>query len=83
MPSLAASMDDMVSVVERHRPYGGPQQEARKLRESVTVMVWEEPDGSETVTVIGDPEMTALQMKGILHDGVYAVAHADEDAYAS
>ena len=79
MESLAAHMDDMVSVVERRRRYNEEAHGERRLKESVTVMVWEEADGSETVTVIGDPEMPALQMKGVLHDGLYAVAHEDED----
>ena len=84
MPSLASSMDDMVSIIERHRgPSHSTRQGERHMKECVTVQVWMEADGSETVTVIGDPDMTALQMKGILHDGVYAVAHADEDVFTA
>ena len=80
IPQLAASLDDMVSVVERHRPNREPGGEQRVLKQVVHVMVWDEPDGSETITVIGDPDMPALQMKGILHDGLYTVAHEDEDS---
>lgn len=79
MPGLAAELDDMVSVIERHRNGNAAEPKERRLMQTVTVMVWQEADGSETVTVVGDPEMTTLQMKGALHDGLYTVAHDDDE----
>jgi hypothetical protein len=80
MPELAAKMDEMVAVIERHRPAQNPNLSERHLICTVSVMVWQEADGTETVTVVGDSDMTPLQMKGILHDGLYTVAHEGDEA---
>ena len=78
MPSLAGSMGEMVTIVERRRKSvraPDASDSGRKLRECVTVMVWEEPDGSETIEIVGDDQLDPLEMKGVLHDGIYALAH--------
>ena len=81
IPALAEHIDEMATIVERQRAnHAEPDREnggkpQRKLRECVAVMVWEEPDGSETVTVVGNPEMGDVELKGVLHDGLYAMAH--------
>ena len=80
MPSLAGAMDQMVTVVERRRSFsdqpGGNGE--RKLRETVAVRVWEEADGSETIEIVGDQGLDSLEMKGVLHDAIYALAHDDD-----
>lgn len=84
IPTLAASLDDMVTVVERRRrghDVASQERNERQLRECVTVMVWEEADGSETVSVVGSSDIPPLEMKGVLHDGLYALTHLQtEDA---
>ena len=76
-------------VVEHHRMNNGNGNKhplarpagSRKLKECVAVMIWEEEDGTETVSVVGDPEITELEVKGVLHDAVYAVAHVGEEGF--
>ena len=79
MPALAEHLDAMTLVVERQRRNAEANKTApadtRKLRECVVVMVWEEPDGSETITVAGDEDVNHLELKGVLHDGLYTMAH--------
>ena len=78
MPSLAGAMDQMVTVVERHRSYDNDEPSGngeRKLKETVAIRIWEETDGSETIEVVGDRGLDSLEMKGVLHDAIYALAH--------
>ena len=89
MESLREHVEHMATVVEHRRKKNGnrgrhPLAEAnpgRKLKECVAVMVWEEEDGTETISVVGDPGITDLGVKGVLHDAVYAVAHVGEEGF--
>lgn len=64
---------------------GGPfHAEARGLLEQmgegelidwVTIAVYRQPDGTTTTSIHGDPERTDLQIKGLLHDAIWAAAH--------
>jgi hypothetical protein len=45
------------------------------------VVEWRETDGSEYITVAGDDELTDLGIKGMLHDGIYAMAHQHDPDY--
>ncbi len=47
----------------------------RKVKECVAVMLVEEADGSETVLIVGDSDVEQLELKGVLHDGIYAFTH--------
>ena len=49
----------------------------RKLAAWVAVCVWEDSDGKVSHSVIGDDHSSFLELKGYLHDGVWAAAHAD------
>ena len=51
--------------------------------ESVTVKVWTTSDGRPCVEVVADREMSTLAAKGILHDALYALAHAGEVAVSN
>jgi hypothetical protein len=55
--------------------------DGRRIKECVAVMLVEEADGSETVHVVGDAGTPHLQLKGILHDAIYAFAHEGEPGY--
>lgn len=48
-----------------------------ELIDWITVAVYRRPDGSTTTRVHGDPELTNLQIKGLLHDAVWAAAHQE------
>ncbi|HYN35536.1 MAG TPA: hypothetical protein VEV82_01025 [Actinomycetota bacterium] len=54
----------------------------RFLKECVTVEVWQEADGSESIVVVGDSKLESLVLKGVLHDGIYALAHRGDPAWA-
>jgi hypothetical protein len=74
----------MATIVEHHRAKGSGESthpSNRKVREAVAVVVFEEEDGTETVSVIGDAQVGALELKGVLHDGLYAMAHEGDDDY--
>ena len=89
MESLREHVEHMSTVVEHHRARNGNghkhplarPNESRRLKECVAVMIWEEEDGTETISVVGDPEITELEVKGVLHDAVYAVAHVGEEGF--
>ena len=51
--------------------------EEGELIDWITVAVYRRPDGSTTTCVHGDPELTNLQIKGLLHDAVWAAAHRE------
>jgi hypothetical protein len=53
----------------------------RSLKSCVAVTIWIEEDGTETVSVVGDDDISALEIKGVLHDGLYAIAHQGEDGW--
>ena len=59
----------------------GVTHDGRKIKECVAVMLVEEPDGSETVMIVGDADAEHLQLKGVLHDGIYAFAHKGEPGF--
>lgn len=89
MPELAEHLDEMATIVEHRRSTrenpapSDNSKRTRRLRECVAVMVWEEEDGSETVSVVGDSQLGELELKGVLHDGIYAMTHIAEDRVAS
>ena len=80
--SLKEHLPEMTKVIEHHRP-DHPTRDGevhdRRLKQCVAVMVWEEPDGTESVVVIGDDTLHDLGLKGLLHDAVYALAHEIKD----
>jgi hypothetical protein len=49
----------------------------RKLKGWVAVAVWEDENGHERETVLGDGHSTNIQQKGFLHSGVWVNAHVD------
>lgn len=59
-----------------------PPSKGRFLKECVTVEVWQEADGSESIVVVGDSKLESLELKGVLHDGIYALAHRGDPAWA-
>lgn len=86
IPALAEHLEDMATIVEHQRTKGSTSEQSRngsnrKVREAVTVVVFEEEDGTETVSVLGDAESSSLELKGVLHDGLYAMAHEGDDDY--
>lgn len=59
-------------------PSGGA---GRSLKRCVAVLVWEEPDGTERTEVVGERGNTPLHLKGLLHDGIYLLAHEGEEGF--
>lgn len=83
---VAEHLPVMKNIVEHHRTSGPVStvdltETTRTLKKAVVVMVWAEADGTETLSVVGDADAEMLELKGILHDGLYAIAHADEPGY--
>jgi hypothetical protein len=73
----------MATIVEHKRSKGTDATGSnRRVREAVAVIVFEEEDGSETVSVLGDAQIGNLELKGVLHDGLYAMAHEGDADYA-
>ncbi len=92
MPALAEKLEAMHTIVEHRRSQRGSasngsitneSRPARRLRECVGVLVWEEADGSETISVVGESKLAPLQMQGVLHDALYVLAHQGEEGYVS
>lgn len=84
IPALAKHLEDMATIVEHKRansPSDPAKKEGRRVREAVAVVVFEEEDGTETVSVIGDSQIPTLELKGVLHDGLYAMAHEGDQDY--
>lgn len=48
-----------------------------ELVDWVAVAVHRMPDGSSKTRIHGHPDRTALQVKGLLHDAVWAAAHRE------
>ena len=75
----------MGEVLEHTRPNrtGAPSmlRDGRKVKECVAVMLVEEADGSETVMILGDADAERLELKGVLHDGIYAFWHMGDPDY--
>ena len=49
----------------------------RTLAGWVAVAVWEDESGKIEHSVVGDQNSSFLELKGYLHDGVWAAAHTD------
>ncbi len=77
----------MAEVVEHTRAChtAGPSmlRDGRKVKECVAVMLVEEVDGSETVMILGDADAERLELKGMLHDGIYAFSHLGDPDYTT
>lgn len=85
MGMLEDHLPAMAEILEHTRPsrtgeapylHGG-----RRVKECVAVMLVEETDGSETVAIVGDADAEHLQLKGVLHDAIYAFAHKGEPGF--
>ena len=81
-PLLAEDLPHMQSIVEHNRGKADPAESSpvRRLRGRVEVQLWIESDGSESIAVCGG-DLTHLELKGLLHDGVYALAHQGEPGF--
>ncbi|MEA2432940.1 MAG: hypothetical protein QOG54_397 [Actinomycetota bacterium] len=77
-------LESMIQFVEHRRTGGahGTVEGSRKIVQCAVVVQWQEADGSEYVTVAGDEELTELGIKGMLHDGIYAMAHLEDPEYS-
>lgn len=76
-------LDSMVEFVEHQHGtrHDGPSADQRRIMKCAVVVQWQDPDGSEYITVAGDGDLGALGLKGILHDGLYALAHEGEPGF--
>ena len=83
---LEADMPAMTTIVEHRRgtpppdPAHTPNPE-RTLTRCVQVELWTEADGTECLVVAGNEHAPTLELKGLLHDGLYAMAHAGEPSF--
>jgi hypothetical protein len=70
--------------VQHNRRASGSHSEPqgdRTLKGTLEVQLWQEMDGSESVVVTGGPSLNDLEMKGLLHDAVYVMAHRGEEGF--
>ncbi|MFP5351592.1 MAG: hypothetical protein ACLGIB_03395 [Actinomycetota bacterium] len=51
--------------------------EEGELIDWLTVAVYRHADGSIFTSIHGDPHRTTLQIKGLLHDAIWAAAHQE------
>jgi len=83
---LMSETPELTKIVERRRASdtvgARSDQPERFLKECIQVELWVESDGTESVVVNGSHTAKPLALKGLLHDGIYALAHADEPGYA-
>lgn len=82
---LADDLPNMRQVVVHNRPNfsDSSQQEADRTRRGcVLIEVWEEADGSESIVISGDSSMENLEIKGLLHDGIYSISHQGDAGFA-
>jgi hypothetical protein len=77
----------MQTVIEHRRSTRnpeGPQPVAhREMKHCVQVELWIDDDGHESIVVQGDETAGHLELKGLLHDGIYALAHEGERGFVS
>lgn len=82
---LERHLPAMTEILEHTRPHGNAEaamtSDGRRIKECVAVMVVEEPDGSETVLIVGDSQAEHLALKTMLHEGIYAFAHKGEPGF--
>lgn len=76
------AMEEILEHTRRNgKGHNGVTRDGRKIKECVAVMLVEEADGSETVLIVGDADAEHLELKGVLHDGIYAFAHKGEPGF--
>lgn len=87
---LAASLvqehlSELTTLVEHRRASRSPETTSstgqRRIRECIAVLVVEEPDGTESLAIVGDAGQLPLSIKGTLHDAIYAMAHKGEPGF--
>ena len=85
MRLLEGRLPEMAQILEHTRGNGTidgtDELRGRRVKECVAVMLVEEPDGSETVHIVGDASVGHLELKGMLHDAIYAFAHKGEPGF--
>lgn len=84
---LMARALDLRKIVEHRRAAAHirteNEPEERFLRGCIHVELWVESDGSESVVVNGSRHGTTLELKGLLHDAIYALAHEAEPGFTT
>ena len=83
--AIAQDLTERRELVVHNRPASGDGEptDGPVRRGYVLVEVWQETDGSESIVVCGDAEMKELEIKGLLHDGVYSIAHRGEVGFTA
>lgn len=82
--SLVSDPQKMRALVEHRRDQARKSVEpaaTKDLVASVLVQLWVDQDGIESLTVMGAEGASTLELKGLLHDGLYALAHQGEQGY--
>ena len=71
----------MVELARRNRRQATPPEGSSEPRlvTALTVEVWEETDGSESIIINGTNTGT-LEAKGVLHDALWALIHSPKPA---
>lgn len=54
--------------------------ELRADCDSVVINVWSNAEGRQCLEITSNRELTVLETKGLIHDALYALAHADDSA---
>lgn len=84
---LAERLPAMTKIIEHRREMKGANPPGsvteRTLKSCVQVQLWTEVDGSESLVVSGTMIDSHLELKGLLHDGVFALAHEGEPGYTA
>ena len=77
--ATAAKMADEMTAIHDDREvskrWHAHSDEDPTLRCAVTVQVWEDADGCSCVEVLSTDGVSLLEVKGILHDALYSLAH--------
>lgn len=78
---LIPELPVMRKILEHRRSRLNPRTDprtGRTLLSCVQVQLWVDDEGRESIVVLGGEGSANLELKGLLHDGVYALAHEDQ-----
>jgi hypothetical protein len=72
------------SLAGAYRILRGDREDAQAMAppacESVTINVWTNAEGRPCLEIVGNRDLSVLETKGLLHDALWAIAHAEENA---
>jgi hypothetical protein len=79
---LRERIETMTTILKRRRENGGPTEPTgRTLEGCVMVMIWSEEDGTDSVSIVGDENISQQKLRDVLQEWLSPVVLDEKEGF--